>query len=128
MLATMGDHNKTQVFQEKENVLGMIWNGISCVRNDNAIGADCRQYSTHLCRKLAVVKVSVEFAQLHQFIMVTLLNDSAVFHHQDMVGVPDGGKPVGDDKAGTAFHQGIHCLLDFKLRAGVYTGSCLIQN
>ena len=59
---------------------------------------------TRLSSKLTVVKVGVEFAQLHQFIMAALFNDGAIFHHKDMVGVPDGGKPVGDNKAGSAFH------------------------
>ena len=58
--------------------------------------------------------------------MGAALNDSSLLHDHDAVGVAHGGKPVGDDKGGAAFHQGVHTLLD--LCAGVYAGSRLIQN
>ena len=60
--------------------------------------------------------------------MTALLDDGAVLHHQDAVGVPYGGKAVGDDKAGAALHQRVHGLLDFQLRARVHAGGGLVEN
>ena len=37
--------------------------------------------------------------------LVALLDDVAVLHHQDGVGVADGREPVGDDDGGPAGHQ-----------------------
>ena len=60
--------------------------------------------------------------------MVALLHDVAVLHHQDEVGVLDGGEPVGDDKAGAALHQVGHGVLDEVLGSGIHRGGGLIQN
>ena len=47
------------------------------------------------------------------------LDDVAVVHDEDHVGVADGGKPVGDDKGSSSFHQVFHAFLDQDL------GSCI---
>ena len=60
--------------------------------------------------------------------MGALLHNVAVPHHKDEVGVPDGGKAVGDDKAGTALHQAVHSSLDALLGAGIHAAGSLVQN
>lgn len=47
-----------------------------------------------------------------QLFVISLLDDVPFLHDQDQISVFDGGKPVGDDKAGSALHQVIHSLLN----------------
>ena len=54
----------------------------------------------HHVLELAVVQVGVEAACFDQLVVGALLHNVAVPHHKDEVGIPDGGKAVGDDKAG----------------------------
>ena len=44
--------------------------------------------------------------------MRALLDDVAVVHHDDAVGLFDGGQAVGNDDAGAAVHQTLQGLLD----------------
>ena len=44
--------------------------------------------------------------------MCALFDDFAAVHDDDAVGGFDGGQAVGDDDAGTVFHQAFECLLD----------------
>ena len=60
--------------------------------------------------------------------MGALLDDVAVPHHKDEVCVPDGGQAVGDDEAGTAAHQVVHCGLDALFGAGIHAAGGLIQD
>ena len=60
--------------------------------------------------------------------MVSLFHDAPVPHHQDTVGITEGGKPVRDNKAGTPLHHVLEGLLDLDLRPGVDGGSCLIKD
>ena len=63
--------------------------------------------------KLAVVQVRIKPAFGQQFFVGALLHDVAFVEHQDAVRIPDGGKAVGDDKAGAALRSaGSHGLLD----------------
>ena len=71
--------------------------------------------------KLAVIQSVIKAAFCDQFIMSTLLNNAAVFHNKDQVCVSDRRKAMGNDKAGSAFHQVIHTLLDNTLRTGIDT-------
>ena len=60
--------------------------------------------------------------------MVALFDDIAVAHDQNEVGAANGRQTVGDDEAGTAFHEGIHGLLDLDLSTGIDAGGGLIEN
>lgn len=63
--------------------------------------------------KLRMVKGIVEATLLEQFLVVALLDDGTVFDHQNGIGILDGGKAMGDDKAGLILHQRGHRGLDF---------------
>lgn len=39
-----------------------------------------------------------------QFLMCTPLDDLPVLHHQNHVGIPDGGKAMGNNQTGTPPH------------------------
>ena len=56
------------------------------------------------------------------------LGDAAVVHHQDLVGVLDGGQTVGDGDDGLAPRQGGDGLLDQVLVLRVDAGGGLVQN
>ena len=60
--------------------------------------------------------------------MAALLDNVTILHNQDQICVPDGGKSVSDDKAGSAFHQVIHSFLDLYLGSGINGGGSLIQD
>ena len=60
--------------------------------------------------------------------MGALLNDSAVIEDEDQIGIHDGGKTVGDNKAGAVLHQLVHCLLNQDFRECVHIGGCFIEN
>ncbi len=60
--------------------------------------------------------------------MLALLHDVAVVHHQDQVGVADGGQAMGDDEAGAALHQGVHRLLDQHLGVGIHRTGGFVQD
>ena len=58
--------------------------------------------------KLAVVQRGIRAPRRQQRPMGSLFHDVPLVHHQDQVRVHDGGQPVGDDKAGSPPHQGLH--------------------
>ena len=60
--------------------------------------------------------------------MGALLDDRAVLHHQDQVGVADRGQPVGDDEAGPVRAQRGHRLLHQHLGAGVDRAGRLVED
>ena len=60
--------------------------------------------------------------------MAALLLDLAPGHHRDLVGILDGGKPVGHHQGGAALAQLVQGLLDENFRGVVQSGGCLIQN
>jgi hypothetical protein len=62
--------------------------------------------------KLAVVQIGVKAIGRQQGFMAALFNDIAFVHHQDQVGIADGGKAVGDDETGAVLHQVFHGFLD----------------
>ena len=60
--------------------------------------------------------------------VISLLNNVSVLHHQNNVSVTDRGKPVGHNKAGSALHHSRKRVLDFQLRSGI-NGRCrFVQN
>ena len=60
--------------------------------------------------------------------MGALLDDVAVAHHQDEVGVPDRREPVGDDEGGPVLGQPVHGVLDDPLGPGVHGAGGLVQD
>ena len=63
-----------------------------------------------------------------QFVVASAFLNPSLIHVEDAGAVLDGGKPVGDNKGGTAFEQLIQTLLqdDFCLR--VDAGGGFVQN
>ena len=55
--------------------------------------------------ELAVVELGVEAALRQQFVVIALLDDVAVLHNEDDVGLADGGQAVGHDEARAALHH-----------------------
>ena len=51
--------------------------------------------------------------------MVPGLNDIAVTHDEDDVGIADGREPMGDDEGRTVLRQSVESLLNELLRASV---------
>lgn len=64
----------------------------------------------------------------HQLLMGAPLNDAAVIHHQDLIGVLDGSQTMGDGENGLPPCQGCERLLDQMLILRVYAGGGLVQD
>lgn len=73
-------------------------------------------------------EIPVQTAGFHQFLMGAGLGDPAVRDHQDLIGIPDGVQPVGNDKQSLALAQLADGLLDVALVVGVHAGGGLVQN
>ena len=56
------------------------------------------------------------------------LSDLSIGYDEDLIRVPDGVQPVGDDQQGLALHQFRDGLLDVALVVRVHAGGCLVQN
>ena len=60
--------------------------------------------------------------------MAAALGDAAVFQHQDLVGMDDGGQPVGDHQGGGAPADFPQALLDGKLGMAVQGRCRLVED
>ncbi len=65
---------------------------------------------------------------LQQAVVRAALDDLAVVDHQHLVGIADGGKPVGDHEAGAAFHQAQQGFLQVFLGARIDVAGGLVQD
>ncbi len=78
--------------------------------------------------KLTIIQIIIEPFLCQQFLMISLLNDRTIFHHQNPVCILNRGQSMCHDKAGAPFHQFCKCILNLDLRSGI-NGRCrLIQN
>src|SRR5699024_1725313 len=62
--------------------------------------------------KLRIVKFCVESAFRKEFLVFSLFNNISVLQNENPVRITDRGKPVGNDKTCSSFHQIIHRFLD----------------
>ena len=60
--------------------------------------------------------------------MASAFGNTILGENQYFFGVTNGGKPVGNDKGGSALHQCVHPLLYQRLGAGVDGGGGFVQN
>jgi len=73
----------------------------------------------YIAVELAVIKLFVEAAYSHEFVVIALLYYVSVFHDENEVGVLYRRESVRYDERGTSFHEFVHCLLDEYLRPRV---------
>ena len=121
--------------QDKFERLSKLNSAIDKIRDkygDDAIVracfADTHKKLSYNILKLGIIKVRIETSCCKKFLMSSLLNDISILHDKNQICVTDRGKSVCNDKAGSALHQVIHCLLDLNLGSCIYRRSCLIQN
>lgn len=60
--------------------------------------------------------------------MIADLRHPAMIHNYDLIRVTDSAEAVGDDQAGTVFHQPHPGILDLLFSSCIYRGSGLVQN
>ena len=60
--------------------------------------------------------------------MVALLDDVTVLDDENDVGVLNGRKAMGNDKAGATLHEALHGRLDLYLGARVDVGGRLVED
>ena len=78
--------------------------------------------------KLHFVIVRVDSAFFHQLLVGTAFGDVLIIDDDDLVGVPDGGQPVGDGDGGTVFRQLLQTLLDVALAFIIKGAGGLVQD
>ena len=70
--------------------------------------------------ELTVVELRIEPAPGKKLLVCSLLDNVAVVHHEDEVGIADRRQAVGDDEARPPLHEVVHRLLDQDLSVGVH--------
>ena len=78
--------------------------------------------------ELAVVELAIEAVSVEKLPLRTLLDDPAVTHDENHIGLPNGGEPVGDDKGRSALHEPAERILNLHFGSGVDGRGCLIEN
>src|ERR1700678_4746033 len=77
---------------------------------------------------LTGVEIVVAAFECVELFVGAALDDLSLFHHQNLVGAPDGGEPVRDHECGAALHEIRKSLLDHLLGFGIETGSGFIED
>lgn len=78
--------------------------------------------------KLRVVQGCVGAVSCDQLVVVPTLNNPAVFHHRDQVGVADRGEAMGDDETGAVRAQRGHRMLHEQLGTSIHRAGRLVEN
>src|SRR5574344_416803 len=60
--------------------------------------------------------------------MASSFNNISVVHNNNFIGLLYGGKTMGNNKRGTAFQQGVECLLHGMFRFSIESGRSFIKN
>ena len=60
--------------------------------------------------------------------MAALLDDMAILHDEDHVGLFDGGEAVGYDEGGAPLHESCEGILDLEFSTGIDGGGSLVQD
>lgn len=71
--------------------------------------------------ELAVIQIGIKSVLAEQLFVAAFFNNISVFHHKNHVGIFNGRKTVGDNKARTVGHQFVHRFLNIHFRPGVDT-------
>ena len=58
--------------------------------------------------ELAIVEISIEAILGHEFLVITLLDNISIFHHENQIRITNSGQAMGNDKGGPAFHEFVH--------------------
>ena len=77
--------------------------------------------------KLASIQGFVEPSLFQQLLMGSLFDDLAIPHYKDQIRFLNGSQSMGYDKAGSALHHSVECLLDLQFCAGINGGRGFIQ-
>src|SRR6266568_4896039 len=78
-------------------------------------------------RKL-LVKFRVVISAAKQFVVRAAFNDFSALQHQDLVGVSNRGKPVGNYKTGAALEQLLQRVLNQGFGVRIDRARCFVQN
>ena len=70
----------------------------------------------------------VDAVAVQQLLVAALLLDALLGEHQNLLGVADGGQPVGNDQGGTVFGQPLQALLDQPFALVVQGGGGLVKD
>ena len=60
--------------------------------------------------------------------MISLLNDTSVFHDKDLIRITDGRETVGNDEACSALHHPVESFLDQHFGSCINAGGCLVKD
>ena len=80
-----------------------------------------------LVSKLAFIQIGIETLFFQKFTMGSLFHNVSIPHHKNQVRFLNRREPMSNNKACSAFHHGIKCLLNLNLCPGVDRRGCFIQ-
>ena len=69
--------------------------------------------------ELAIVEVGIKSILAHEFLVITLLDNISIFHHENQIRITDSGQAMGNDKGSSAFHEFVHGFLNQLFCSGV---------
>ena len=69
--------------------------------------------------ELAIIEISIESILAHEFLVVALLDNISVFHHENQIRITDSGQAMGNNKGGPAFHEFVHGFLNQLFCTGI---------
>ena len=78
--------------------------------------------------ELAHIEGVVEALGGHEVVMGVHLYNLAAIEDHDIMRIADGAQTVGDDEAGTPFHQALQAFLDQFFRACIHIAGSLIED
>ena len=83
----------------------------------------CAPASDQLC----FYQETVSAIACDEFVVGAAFDDFPLAEDEDGVGVADGGKAVGDDETGAAFHETFECFIDKPLAFGAKGGGGFVE-
>ena len=77
---------------------------------------------------LSGIKLIIFSFGCNELVVISALDDTALFEYDDTITVSDGGQAVCNDKGRSSGHQFIHTILYDTLSTGIDGAGCLIEN
>lgn len=113
-------------FEEKNCLVGrsaeILDKAGAIYQNDSGAAGESVQLDG-ACIKLIVAPMLGD-----QIRVVAALDDFTLLHHENRVGIADGGQPVRDDECRSPLHQAVKPVFDMPLRPRVHGAGRFVQN
>ena len=79
----------------------------------------CILFLRYFFCELAIIEISIEAILAHEFLVVALLDNISIFHHENQIRISDSGQAMGNDKGSSALHEFVHGFLNQLFCSGI---------